>query len=72
MFRIIRAAFNQRRKTLPNALSSGLGLERGEIERALERCGLDARIRGEALEMAAFVKIADELAAYDRKTTADL
>ena len=72
LFRIIRAAFNQRRKTLPNALSSGLGLERGEIERALERCGLDARIRGEALEMAAFVKIADELAAYDRKTTADL
>ena len=72
LFRIIRAAFNQRRKTLPNALSSGLGLERGEIERALENCGLDHRIRGEALDMAAFVKIADELAAKKEKTNAVL
>ena len=72
LFRIIRAAFNQRRKTLPNALSSGLGLERGEIERALENCGLDHRIRGEALDMAAFVKIADELSAKKEKTNAVL
>ena len=72
LFRIIRAGFNQRRKTLPNALSSGLGLERGEIERALENCGLDHRIRGEALDMAAFVKIADELAAKKEKTNAVL
>ena len=72
LFRIIRAAFNQRRKTLPNALASGLGLERDEIERALENCGLDPRIRGEALDMAAFVKIADELAAKKEKTNAVL
>ena len=72
LFRIIRAGFNQRRKTLPNALSSGLGLERDEIERALENCGLDPRIRGEALDMAAFVKIADELAAKKEKTNAVL
>jgi 16S rRNA (adenine1518-N6/adenine1519-N6)-dimethyltransferase len=72
LFRIIRAAFNQRRKTLPNALSSGLGLERGEIGRALENSGLDPRIRGEALDMAAFVKIADELAAKKEKTNAVL
>ena len=61
LFKIIRAAFNQRRKTLPNALSAGLGLERAEIETALEKCGIDSKIRGEALDMAAFVKIADEL-----------
>lgn len=61
LFKIIRAAFNQRRKTLPNALSSGLGRERAEIETALEKCGIDPKIRGEALDMAAFVKIADEL-----------
>ena len=72
LFRIIRAGFNQRRKTLPNALASGLGLERDEIERALENCGLDPRIRGEALDMAAFVKIADELAAKKEKTNAVL
>ena len=72
LFRIIRAAFTQRRKTLPNALSSGLGIERSEIERALENAGFDARIRGEALDMAAFVKIADELAAKKEKTNAVL
>ncbi|MBR0208522.1 MAG: 16S rRNA (adenine(1518)-N(6)/adenine(1519)-N(6))-dimethyltransferase RsmA [Oscillospiraceae bacterium] len=72
LFNIIRAAFNQRRKTLPNALSSGLDLERGAIERVLENCGLDAKIRGEALDLAAFVEIADELAGKKAKTTADL
>ncbi len=72
LFKIIRAAFNQRRKTLANALSSGLGKERAEIERALESCGFDRRIRGEALDLAAFVKIADELAGKREKTIADL
>ncbi len=72
LFTIIRAAFNQRRKTLANALSSGLGRERSEIERALEDCGFDARIRGEALDMAGFVKIADELARKNEKSTTDL
>lgn len=67
LFRIIRAAFNQRRKTLPNALSSGLGTERGEIERVLRNCGLDPKIRGEALDLGTFVKIADEMALIQRK-----
>ena len=72
LFTIIRAAFNQRRKTLPNALSAGLGRERSEIARALETCGLDARIRGETLDLADFVKIADELAGKSEKTKSDL
>ena len=72
LFRIIRAAFNQRRKTLANALSSGLGLERSEIENVLENCGFDVRIRGEALDMAAFVKIADGLAGKSVKKITDL
>ena len=67
LFKIIRAAFNQRRKTLPNALSAGTGLERSEIEQALKKCGFDTRIRGEALDMASFVKIADELAGKSAK-----
>ena len=69
LFKMIRAAFNQRRKTLPNALASGLGLERAQVEETLTRCGLDPRVRGEALDMAAFVRIADELA---RKNLSDL
>ena len=72
LFRVIRAAFNQRRKTLPNALSAGLGLPRGEIERAMETCGLDPRIRGEALDLGAFVQITDEVFAKQANKNADL
>ena len=62
LFKIIRAAFNQRRKTLANALASGLGCERALIEQALENCGFDIRIRGEALDLGSFVALTDELA----------
>lgn len=61
LFSVIRAAFNQRRKTLPNALSAGLGMQREELAQVLEKCGIDPRIRGEALDLAAFVQIAEEL-----------
>ncbi len=72
LFRVIRAAFNQRRKTLPNALSAGLALPRGEIEEAMAGCGLDPRIRGEALDLEAFVQITDELFAKQANKNADL
>ena len=62
LFKIIRAAFNQRRKTLANALSSGLGCERAVIEQTLETCGFDVRIRGEALDLGSYVALTDELA----------
>ena len=58
-FRIVRAAFNQRRKTLVNALSAGLGLDKADIERAVTACGLDARVRGEALDAEQFVSICE-------------
>ena len=61
LFRVIRAAFNQRRKTLVNALSAGLGLGKERAERALTACGLDPKVRGEALDIAAFSAISDEL-----------
>ena len=61
LFRIIRAAFNQRRKTLTNGLCSGLGLRREQAERALQNAGFDTRIRGEVLDLVGFAKIADEL-----------
>ncbi len=62
LFQVIRAAFNQRRKTLPNALMSGLGLTREQAEAAVAAAGFDPRIRGEAVDMAGFVRIADALA----------
>ena len=63
LFRVIRAAFNQRRKTLSNALSAGLGeLSKEQAEKVLENCGFDPKIRGEAVELGGFVKISNEIA----------
>ncbi len=63
MFALVRAAFNQRRKTLCNAMVHGLGLDRDTALAALERCGLDARIRGEALSIAEFAALSDAVEA---------
>ena len=62
LFRVVRAAFNQRRKTLVNALASGIGeISKEEAEKVVEKCGFDPKIRGEALDIGGFVKIADEI-----------
>ena len=62
LFRVIRAAFNQRRKTLVNALSAGIGeIGKEEAEQALLRRGIDAKIRGEALSLGRFAEITDEI-----------
>ena len=61
LFRVIRAAFNQRRKTLVNALSSGLGLGKDGLEATLAGLGLDPRVRGEALDLAAFAALSDKI-----------
>ena len=52
LFRVIRAAFNQRRKTLANALSSGLSeLDKEKIKAAIEKTGLSPTVRGEELSL---------------------
>ena len=61
MFRLVRAAFNQRRKTLVNALSSGLGLDKAFLDNVLQKCGFDLRIRGETLSIEQFAQISDEI-----------
>lgn len=61
LFRVIRAAFNQRRKTLVNALSSQLGYEKGLIEEVLVSCGFDTRVRGEALAIGDFAAVSDKI-----------
>ena len=62
-FRVVRAAFNQRRKTLPNALSAAIpGLERRRAEAALEALSLSPRIRGEELSLEQFAALSDALA----------
>jgi 16S rRNA (adenine1518-N6/adenine1519-N6)-dimethyltransferase len=56
---IIDAAFQQRRKTLVNALtaSNRLAVDKKKIERSLEKLGLDIRIRGERLSVEDFVAL---------------
>ena len=62
MFSLVRAAFNQRRKTLVNALSSGVPrLSREAAEAAVASCGFDPRIRGEALSIAEFAELSNAI-----------
>jgi 16S rRNA (adenine1518-N6/adenine1519-N6)-dimethyltransferase len=62
MFNLIRASFNQRRKTLVNGLQNGgLGLTKEAILSALEEMGLPATIRGEALTLEQFAQLSDIL-----------
>lgn len=62
MFRIIRASFNQRRKTLANGLnnSSELSFGKEEIQRAIKACGFPEGIRGEALTLSQFAALTNE------------
>lgn len=63
MFTLIRASFNQRRKTLQNSLSNSgeLSFSKEEIGTAIEKMGLSPSVRGEALTLEQFAKLADVL-----------
>lgn len=62
LFRVIRAAFEQRRKTLPNALSAGFpDLSKSLLTEVVESCGHPADIRGERLGIAEFTALADRI-----------
>lgn len=63
MFALIRASFNQRRKTLQNSLnnSAELSFSKEEIGEAIEKMGLSPSVRGEALTLELFAKLADAL-----------
>ena len=63
MFRLIRASFNQRRKTLANGLKNSpeLSYTKEQIEGAIEALGFSPSVRGEALNLEQFALLADEL-----------
>lgn len=63
MFQIIRAGFNQRRKTLVNSLGNfeGLNFSKEKIIHALSLLGKSEKIRGEALTLEEFAKLAGYL-----------
>ena len=59
LFKIIKLAFMQKRKTLLNALTNGNLASKEQIEKMLIGLGFDLRIRGEKLTLEEFAKIAD-------------
>ena len=63
MFRIIRASFNQRRKTLQNGLGNdgSLPVTKEQAAGALEQMGLPATIRGEKLSLEQFAELSNIL-----------
>lgn len=61
LFSVVRAAFNQRRKTLCNALCNGLGLSRETVANAIQSIGLPETVRGEALSISQFALLSDAL-----------
>ena len=66
MFQVIRASFNQRRKTLVNGLKNSpeLNFSKEEILSAIERIGKPETIRGEALTLEEFAQLSNELDRY--------
>lgn len=63
MFRLIRASFNQRRKTLQNGLNNSgeVPFSKEEIASAIEKLGLPAAVRGETLTLEQFAVLTDIL-----------
>lgn len=63
LFALIRASFNQRRKTLANGLSNAqnLSLTREQVTEALESMGLSPTVRGEALTLSQFAALSELL-----------
>lgn len=62
-FKVVRFAFNQRRKTLLNALSQGTFVDgdKEKLRNIIEECNLDANIRGEKLSIQDFANISNKL-----------
>lgn len=66
LFRMIRAAFNQRRKTLANGIANAADISCGreQVQEVLERLGLSVSVRGEALTLEQFAALSNELNIY--------
>jgi 16S rRNA (adenine1518-N6/adenine1519-N6)-dimethyltransferase len=60
-FRVVKAAFAQRRKTLPNTLSSTMGVAKDLLREALAKAEIDPMRRGESLSLEEFGRLADAI-----------
>ena len=60
-FRVIKAGFSQRRKTLINSLTSGVALSKAQLAQALELSGIKATARAEELTLEDFCRLSDQI-----------
>lgn len=60
-FKTVKAAFGQRRKTILNSLSNGLGLEKEKVAAAVENAGLTPTDRAENLTMEELIRLSNEI-----------
>ena len=60
-FRLVKACFAQRRKTLVNTVSSTMGIDRDKLRLSLHQIGLEPTVRGEQLTMDELAKLSDML-----------
>lgn len=60
-FKVVKAAFSQRRKTVLNSIASGMGLAKAVVEQALTDSGVLLTARAEQLKLEDFAKISDNL-----------
>ena len=63
LFDVIRASFNERRKTLQNGIANyaGFSYSKDQVGEALDKCGLERTVRGEKLSLEEFARLADVL-----------
>ena len=61
LFKVIKTAFSQRRKTLSNALVNGVIVEKNKLEQVLEKAGLEKNVRGENLTLEDFIKLCENI-----------
>ena len=68
MFKLVRASFNQRRKTLANGLANygAFGLPKEELQACIEELGVPVNIRGEALSLEQFAQLSNII--YDHRS----
>lgn len=66
-FRVVKAAFSQRRKTLGNSLAGGLGMDKKQVSEILVEAGVDGQRRAETLTIEEFQAVVEALEQFKRQ-----
>jgi 16S rRNA (adenine1518-N6/adenine1519-N6)-dimethyltransferase len=60
-FKMVHAAFGQRRKTASNSISSGMGISKDVVARAIAECGFEPSVRAETLDMSQLAALSEKI-----------